>query len=74
MKLKHKTYVAIAKGRELLFIIYRNINTVEEHAPTIWAIERTDNLQQRGLTCATGTYYTNYLALIDGEVNTLEHL
>ena len=74
MKLKHKTDVAIAESRELLLIIYRHINSIEQYSSAIGTVERTDDLQQRSLARSAGTNYTDYLSLIDSKINTFKHL
>ncbi len=74
MELKDKADMFVSESRELLLIIKRHINTIEQYASAISMVERTDDLQQGGLTCPTGTYDADDLALVDGEINTLEYL
>ena len=55
-------------------IIKRHVNAVEQYASAISTVERTDDLQQGGLASSARAYNTDYLALVDGEINALEHL
>ena len=73
VKLEDEADMTIAEGRELLLLVDRHVDAIEEHAAAIGAVEGADDLQQGGLARSAGTYNAYYFALTDGEVNAFEH-
>ena len=65
MELKDETKMAIAKFAELSCGKIRHVDTVYPHLSTIGSIERTEDLQKRGLPGSAGTHDANNFALVD---------
>ena len=74
MELENETYMKVAEVRQLLLLETAYVHGVNNHATTVGTVERTHNLEQCRLSRSTGTNDAHHLALVDMQVDALEHL
>ena len=69
VELEHKTQMLVAEIGQFLSRQATGVDAINNHLSAIGTVERTDNLQQGGLTGSAGANDTYHLALVDMKVD-----
>ena len=74
MELEDEAEVAVAEVGQGLLGEAGRVDAVNTYGTAVGAVERADNLQQRGLAGTAGPDDADHLAAVDVEVNAFENL
>ena len=73
MKLKDKADMAVAKGSKVFLAEAEDVLPVDKYLPARRAVKRAEDLQERGLARAALADDSQYLTLLNAEVNAFQH-
>ena len=74
MKLEHEADVSVAEVRELLLVQSPHVHSVNHYLPAVRRVERTDYLEQCGLSRTARSHDAHHLSFVYMQVDALEHL
>ena len=68
MKLEHETNLLVTESGQFFFLQATHFYSIYNYRTTVRLIQGSHNLQERGLSCPTGTYYTHHFSFIYNKV------
>ena len=74
MKLEHEADVSVAEVGELLLVQSSHVHSVNHYLPAVRRVERTDYLEQCGLSRTARSHDAHHLSFVYMQVDALEHL
>ena len=74
MELENETDVLVAEIAQFACRERPGIDAVDDHRPAVGLVERTDNLEQGGLSGPRRSHDRDHLALVDMQVDAFQHL